>query len=92
MADALDRPISFEKLDIRNGTVERVVEETQTTLRVVWPIYYERIHRSTTERLERLPKRSLKSKLRSLFKSLSTTALTKLAWFAVKLGFLKASS
>jgi hypothetical protein len=93
MADALDRPISFEELDIRNGSVERVVEETQSTLRVVLgPINYERIRRSTTQRFERFPKKSLKSKLRSLFQSLSISVLTKSAWFAVKSLFLKASS
>jgi len=92
MADALDRPISFEKLDIRNGSVERVVEETQSTLRVnLGPINYERIRRSTSQRLERFPKSSLKSKLRSLFKSLTKTALTKSAWFGLKYLFFKAS-
>ena len=92
MADALDRPISFEQLDIRNGSVERVVEETQSTLRVSWgPIDYVRFRRSTIQRLVRFPKKSLKSKFRGLLKKLGIPVFFKSAWLAVKSFFLQAS-
>lgn len=85
MADALDRPISYERLDIRNGSVERAVVQTQSKMRVDLGFFsYERIRRSTKQQNERLPLKFRKSKLRSLLQSFSLSLFGKSVWEAAK--------
>jgi hypothetical protein len=103
MADALDRPISFDDFsgeqpgssrrcpDIRKGSADRVVAETHSKLRFAWgPISYERIRRTTTRK--RFPERRRRLSRTDLLAGLSISVVANYVWEILKPLFSQWSS
>jgi hypothetical protein len=102
MADALDRPISFDDFDreqpgssrrcpdIRNGSADRVVAETHSKLRfVLGPLSYERIRRTTIRK--RFPQRRRKPGPAGMLTGLSLSVLANYVWEVLKALFSQRS-